>query len=986
MEINMKIFLSATLALLITSCSPGASNKTISRKHKNLDKLTTEISDLQSKEEATTKNSKDSLHLKNRIAELDAKFAQKRIEGSLAHVNHDNIAVKGALSGHTKIYNFNGKYKVMVIPVQFTDAKMHDASFFSKDENGVVPADDYIFGKGKNSLAQYYKHSSGGKLAVSGTVLPIVTVDKSLAFYGEAINGGNDRNARKLVVDALLKVKAMNKNPEWWAQFDRWDLNDYDSDKVFSEPDGFIDAVVLIYAGKSQASCQRSFDAEGLKPASADVPAGPRQAASVECFNRIWPHRWNISISSNDPNHSKLGPMIEGIQRSTFGGLKIDEDLFALDYNMQSEFSDISTFIHEFGHSLTLPDIYSKGKGNSTGQWEIMSSNSNLQAQEMSSFSKISLGWLKPKVIKQGEKSSAYLGAYNFISENQRENTNTFLGPMESTQSIDGKVQNVSIISQTPEFGEDVYRSVAIITDPSKEKITVVEDQFGINNKAAYSGRFDGDSKSILVKVLVPKTGDATLSFDTIYHIETETNFTAKEADIKIVVDYDLGKILINGETKEELRIISGDDNFDTLNESAPGCDIASLLKTRAKFVASELSETESKAFFTAAALCQKPTWVKKSYDLSSHRGSEVELEINLTTDGGYTEFGIIVDNIKLGKTLIDFEDGKYLGDFKELQGGIETIQFQQFYLMEYRTPGEEYTDQGLEVSYNMDNNISDSQSVFVNDGENLQDRFRLLELNYQPGVVVWYFNSKYDRSKNNPSADKGKGYYLVLNGNTGEMEIPGGIFDGLLNTEGFYDPESIAHKEIVEEQQRLFTCFGWREYYFYQNAQQEKCDDINFVDHLSSIEINGKDLMYRRERFNVLLPKNRYTNYGVGKPFRNSVAQRTSLAAFRASDTGSVKPFKIYKELDGKMILDEALTSAQKAYPAVTGFSDKDSALHANARFHGDTAVVEPAGLSFKVISPSNRINGLYSKNAHQDANDNYFRRPRAKILINWN
>ena len=40
--------------------------------------------------------------IRERISKLESKFYQKRMEGSLAHINHDNIAVKGALSGHTK--------------------------------------------------------------------------------------------------------------------------------------------------------------------------------------------------------------------------------------------------------------------------------------------------------------------------------------------------------------------------------------------------------------------------------------------------------------------------------------------------------------------------------------------------------------------------------------------------------------------------------------------------------------------------------------------------------------------------------------------------------------------------------------------------------------------------------------------------------------------------------------------------------------------
>ena len=40
---------------------------------------------------------------------------------------------------------------------------------------------------------------------------------------------------------------------------------------------------------------------------------------------------------------------------------------------MQSEYTEVSTFIHEFGHSLGLPDVYAGSTNNSTGSWTAMS-------------------------------------------------------------------------------------------------------------------------------------------------------------------------------------------------------------------------------------------------------------------------------------------------------------------------------------------------------------------------------------------------------------------------------------------------------------------------------------------------------------------------------------------------------------------------------------------------------------------------------------
>ena len=74
------------------------------------------------------------------------------------------------------------------------------------------------------------------------------------------------------------------------------------------------------------------------------------------------------------------------------GGIDIGNGMWVLDYNMQSEYTEPSTFIHEFGHSLGLPDIYARATNNSTASWEAMSSTASPQPQELSAWSRTVLG------------------------------------------------------------------------------------------------------------------------------------------------------------------------------------------------------------------------------------------------------------------------------------------------------------------------------------------------------------------------------------------------------------------------------------------------------------------------------------------------------------------------------------------------------------------------------------------------------------------
>ena len=88
------------------------------------------------------------------------------------------------------------------------------------------------------------------------------------------------------------------------------------------------------------------------------------------------------------------GPEVDG-QTNARGGVDIGNGMWMLDYNVQSEYTEVSTFIHEFGHSLGLPDIYAGSTNNSTASWTAMSSNASPEPQELEAWSRMMLGWRK---------------------------------------------------------------------------------------------------------------------------------------------------------------------------------------------------------------------------------------------------------------------------------------------------------------------------------------------------------------------------------------------------------------------------------------------------------------------------------------------------------------------------------------------------------------------------------------------------------------
>ncbi len=370
-----------------------------------------------------------------------------------------------------------GDYEALVIPVQFEDLPFQDLEFFTKgflNRPDLSRADVYLFGSDDASderrterltLTTYFRHASLGRFNLYGTVFPPVTVPEPRAYYGAASEAsGPDMQAQNLVVDAIDEVKkAVDRDANivdkkaWWARFDRWDPIDFDQDGIYNEPDGFVDSIMVIYAGNSQASCQAIYDP------LPDNASETLRAKAGECFERLWPHRSGITTVM-----PIQGPLVNGVRREPLGQ-RINNTIHAYDYNMQSEYSDLATYAHEFLHSLAMPDVYALSGGNSASLWNLMAEIGETQPQELSSFEKILAGWLTPHVVRQGEDTSLYLGTSNLVTRQQRNQVSAqipYAGPSVAPDASPADEPAADILSIIPNGQEAVYRAVVVVPEP----------------------------------------------------------------------------------------------------------------------------------------------------------------------------------------------------------------------------------------------------------------------------------------------------------------------------------------------------------------------------------------------------------------------------------------------------------------------------------------------------------------------------------------
>ncbi|WP_222708877.1 immune inhibitor A domain-containing protein [Nonomuraea sp. C10] len=228
------------------------------------------------------------------------------------------------------------------------------------------------------TLKKMYEEMSKGAYSVTGSAVGWIKAPHSEAWYGAAACGGNPQDmsghpdnplgAGQLAIDAV-NVLAQTQPDFPWADYDLEDVSDADGDGNFAEPDGVIDHLVLVHAGKDKSS---DGGAEGTYA--------------------IWAHSSAVA-----------------------GGYQVPgTDMKISNYIVQPEDSGVGVFAHEYGHDLGLPDLYdTSGAGSSAVDfWDLMSSGSHSgpifqsMPTHMGLWDKWVLGWASPKVFDPGDRKS----------------------------------------------------------------------------------------------------------------------------------------------------------------------------------------------------------------------------------------------------------------------------------------------------------------------------------------------------------------------------------------------------------------------------------------------------------------------------------------------------------------------------------------------------------------------------------------------------
>jgi M6 family metalloprotease-like protein len=842
-------------------------------------------------------------------------------------------------------------HRMLIVPVEFADVgfERYKGEPAAAEKNRVY-FQNLLFSPTlraprEGTLTHYYYHQSKGRYIVTGQVLPIVKAPEPLEFYGKPIQNSdgqwrNDMRADTLVEQVMKAAYA--RNPSFaWKDFDVFDPQDYDGDKVYEEPDGYIDHLVLVYAGKAQSSCQRQFSLDQKFVESAPATLyDTLQDAERECARRIWPHRGAL------PANNGKGPTVEGFANRR-GGVPVTNALWAYDYNMQSEYTDISTFIHEFGHSIGLPDIYARQTSNSTASWEAMSSTAAPQPQELSAWSRMVLGWLEPCVITPRIAGGSRVQSVYLKTMNEW----TTAGEKNAAGLCDAAM---------------------VILPPKIRQLRMGPLATNNGRQAAYTGQ-GNDMQHYLSRRFDFRTVTAnpTLELDAWFDIEADWDYLYVEASLdgttyqrllptdKSAID-DTDSVMPSKRGHDGLGTTpgftgrSGDRNGDGRVESAPGCDVTAARQTAEERVRAGSGPDP----------CEKPQWVHATFDLGAFRGKEVEIRFHYFTDGAAVEDGALIDNVAV--PAVNFSDTFEADHFEgwsvegfSLSSGTHDILVPHFYLLEYRDPYATFAR-----AKNYDSALAEPGFTFFRNAET--QALEAVDIRYRPGVLTWYYNGEFPWSENDPATSgTGNGFLLLVDSTPQEFQIPLAPSQYFKEADGWRWWNFDAGAQTPLRQAFLdVMCFQRRPAYYPLDltaTDRAACGSTTPAGESGRYE--NRQLLYGFMLANEFLPgEPRQARKSMGTLYDIRLANGTT--SFRLNDAlirnrhSADAPFALTPFADGmrfsKIGANGEMTRVRGVdFAPVSTFSDAQPSRYLNPHLPFGSAKVPSEGLNFQLAEP---------------------------------
>lgn len=304
-------------------------------------------------------------------------------------------------SGYTTHMPSIGDIKLLVVPVQFSDALAINLP--NKDEGTRADLQAAFFGNSSNlryeSVASYYRKSSYQKLNLTGTVLPWFTGSGTALELAQK----NTTAIRTQVVQPIMREIKQIYGANFLKQFD------YDQD-------GYIDGIYFIYAVESKPQKEGwPEDASNYWAFTAYNGGVVPSTEGPGVYSYVWAS-YDFMYQDGQIERSENGkPLYDENNQPYFHPYKNEDESLSVDAH---------TYIHETGHLLGLPDYYSYdeelGDWGASGTLDMMDYN----VGDHNGYSKSVLGWTTPLVITDSQRitlsSFTETGQFVLLSTNYK--------------------------------------------------------------------------------------------------------------------------------------------------------------------------------------------------------------------------------------------------------------------------------------------------------------------------------------------------------------------------------------------------------------------------------------------------------------------------------------------------------------------------------------------------------------------------------------
>lgn len=244
-----------------------------------------------------------------------------------------------------------GDVHFLVLLVQYSDIKFNSPTI-REDMDAMLNKEGYNLNGCPGSIRDYFMASSNGKFRPTFDVSPVITLPQTSSYY---VGTNKYDNVAELVKNAVELADP-----------------DVDFSKYCNLQEGWVDAVIIWYAGYGQAD-----------------------TANKEY---IWPHQSDLRYRNIKADGVQIGAYC--MFNELNGGTHY--------YNKDGAMAGVGTPIHEFGHVMGLPDLYDPDYSvrSTPGRWDIMDQGPYLGdgycPPSYSGYERWCLRWTDYEDVKQG--------------------------------------------------------------------------------------------------------------------------------------------------------------------------------------------------------------------------------------------------------------------------------------------------------------------------------------------------------------------------------------------------------------------------------------------------------------------------------------------------------------------------------------------------------------------------------------------------------